>query len=300
MRKMLLLLTAIIFIASCSKGGGTQGSYVLKIDGTTLTQADVQAEMNSLPDMAKQFFTGPEGTSRFVDELVKKEMLYLEAKKQGLDKTKEFEKKVEEFKKSILINQLLEKEIKATSKITEKDAEDYYNSHKNDFMMRNEVRLSQIMVKNEDDAKKVIERLKKGEDFAKVAVQVSTDKKSAKSGGFMGSFKRGELAPEVDEAVFRLKDGEIGAPIKLKDGIHIFRVTYIKGPIVKFDQVKDMVMHRLTAEKQKSSFDKLIENLKKNYKVDINRTELAKIPVLKQAPGPQPVPMPHSIPTPNK
>jgi peptidyl-prolyl cis-trans isomerase C len=308
MRKMLLLFAAIIFIASCSKGGVTQGSYVVKIDGTTLSQADVQEEMNSLPDMAKQFFAGPEGTSRFVDELVKKEMLYLEAKKRGLDKTKEFEKRVEEYKKVNLINQLLEIEIEANSKVTEKDAEDYYNSHKNDFMMRNEVRLGQIVVKNEDDARKVMERLTKGEDFAKVATAASIDKKSAKSGGFMGSFQRGQLAPEIEDTIFKLKDGGISSPMKLKDGIHIFRVVDIKGPVVKFDQVKSMVMQRLTAEKQKGSFDKFIESLKKSYKVDINKAELTKIPALKPAPvqqSPMQVPSPHgpsphSVQTPNK
>ena len=195
MRKILLLFVALIFIASCSKGGGMQGSYVVKIDGDTLTRDDVQAEMNSLPEMAKQFFQGPEGTSRFIDELVKKEMLYLEAKKRGLDKNKDFERKVEEFKKITLINELLRKEIEETSKVSEKDAEDYYKSHKDDFMMHNEVKLSQIVVQNEGDAKKAFDMVKNGENFAKVAAELSTDKKSAKSGGNMGSFKRGQAGP---------------------------------------------------------------------------------------------------------
>lgn len=298
MRKLFLLVAALIFIASCSKGGGMKGSYVVKIDGTTLTQTDVQTEMSSLPDVAKQFFAGPDGTSRFVDELVKKEMLYLEAKKRGLDKSKDFEKKLEEFKKITLINELLEKEIEAASKVSQKEAEDYFNKHQNDFMMRNEIRLGQIVTKNEGDAKKVVDRLKKGEDFAKVAAESSIDKKSAKSGGFMGSFKRGELAPEIDEVVFRLKSGDVSAPIQLKDGIHIFRVTDIKGPIAKFDQVKEMIIHRLTGEKQKAAFDKFIDGLKKSYKVDVNKAELAKIPTIQPAPGPQQMPVPHAIPAP--
>ena len=301
MRKILLLLIALIFIVSCSKGGGVTGSYVLKVDGTTLSKDDVQAELNSLPDMAKQFFAGPEGTARFVDELSKKEMLYLEAKKRGLDKNKEFEKRVEDFKKINLINQLLEKEIEATTKVTEKDAQDYYNSHKDEFMMRNEVRLGQILLKNEDDAKKAYERIRKGEDFAKVAAAMSIDKKSAKAGGFMGSFKKGELAPEIEQMVFRLKDGEVSTPVKLKDGYHIFRVIDIKGPVVKFEQVKDMVIHRLTGEKQKAAFDKFIDNLKKNYKVDINKAELAKVTAVQPpapAGGPMQAPAPHPLPAP--
>lgn len=300
MRKILLLFVALIFVVSCSKGGGPKGSYVLKVDGTTLTREDVQSELNSLPEMAKQFFAGPEGTAKFVDELSKKEMLYLEAKKLGLDKDKDFEKKVEDFKKINLINQLLEKEIEATTKVTEKDAQDYYNSHKDEFTMRNEVRVAQIVLKNEDDAKKAYDRIKKGEDFAKVAATMSTDKKTAKSGGFMGSFKRGELAPEIEATVFRLKNGEVSTPLKLKDGYHIFRVIDVKGPVVTFDQVKDMVIHKLTGERQKVAFDKYIENLKKNYKIDINKEELAKVQSLSPAPapgqGPMTVPAPHPLP----
>ena len=293
MRKILLLFVALIFAVSCSKGGGVQGNYVVKIDGTTLTKEDVQTEMNSLPEMAKQFFQGPEGTARFVDELVKKEMLYLEAKKMGLDKSKEFERKVEDYKKITLINELLQKEIESKSKVREKDAEDYYNGHKDDFMMHTQVKLSQIVLANEDDAKKAFQRLKNGEDFAKVASEVSTDKKTAKSGGSMGYFKKGDLAPEIDEAVFKLRKGEIGVPVKLKDGIHIFKVTDVKGTVVDYDKVKGMIMQRLTAEKEKGSFDQYLESLKKNYKIEINKDEVAK---LSAAPKPVPAPNPQTMP----
>jgi peptidyl-prolyl cis-trans isomerase C len=299
MRKILLLFVALLFVASCTKGGGVQGNYVVKIDGTTLTKEDVQTEMNSLPEMAKQFFQGPEGTSRFVDELVKKEMLYLEAKKMGLDKSKEFESKVEEYKKITLINELLQKEIESKTKVSEKDAEDYYNSHKDDFMMHSQIMLSQIVVQNEDDAKKAFQRLKNGEDFAKVAAGVSTDKKTAKSGGNMGWVKKGELAPEIDEAVFKLRKGELGTPVKLKDGIHIFKVTDVKGTVVDFDKVKGMIMQRLTAEKEKGSFDQYLDSLKKNYKIEINKDEVAKLsaaPKLMPAPKPEAAPQPAQAP----
>ena len=299
MRKILLLFVAFILVASCSKGGGMQGNYVVKIDGSTLTQEDVQTEMNSLPEMAKQFFQGPEGTSRFVDELVKKEMLYLEAKKRGLDKSKEFERKVEEFKKITLINELLQKEIEATSQVSEKDAEDYYNSHKDDFIVPEQVQLSQIVLQNEDDARKTFARIRNGEDFAKVAAEVSTDKKTAKSGGKMGSFKKGELAPEIAEVVFKLRKGDVGTPVKLKDGIHLFKVTDVKGTVVAFDKVKGMIVQRLTGEKQKSSFDKFMDSIKKNYKVEINKDEVAKLSAApKLTPAPTPGPVPQSAPAP--
>lgn len=277
MKRFLVVAIALIFVASCAKDNGQKSGYVMKIDGNVYTQEDVQAEMNTLPEMAKEFFQGPEGTARFVDELVKKELLYIEAKNRGLDKNKDFQRKVEEFKKITLINQLLEKEIGTAAKISDKDVKDYYDKHKEDFIVNNQVRLSHIVVKTDDDAKKVYERLKKGEDFAKIASDVSLDKASAKSGGDIGSFKRGEMKPELEEVAFRMKKGEISMPVKLKDGIHIIKVTDAKGSILEFDKVKGLIAQRMTAEKQRESFDKFIEGLKKKHKIEINKDALAKI-----------------------
>ncbi len=295
MKKLLILFIALAFVASCAKGSGTTGSYVAKIDGTTISQEEAQAEMSALPDMAKQFFQGPEGTSKFVDELVKKEMLYLEAKKRGLDKNKDYQRKLEEFKKITLINTLLEKEIEAGSKVTDKDIKDYYDSHKDDFTINTQVKISQIVVKTEDEVKKVHDRLKAGEDFGKVASDMSIDKVSAKSGGNLGTFKKGDLSPELEEAVFRLKKGEVSMPIKLKDGMHILKVTDAKGSVVDFEKIKGLIAQRMTAEKQRESFDKFINTLKKGYKIDINKDAVSKLAATQpQAPvaAPQQAPAP--------
>ncbi|MBI5212923.1 MAG: SurA N-terminal domain-containing protein, partial [Nitrospirae bacterium] len=142
MKKILTAFIAFVFVISCSKDGGFKGSYVAKVGGKTVTKEDVQAEMNALPDMAKAFFQGPEGTARLVDELVTKEMLYLEAQKRGLDKNKEFQKKFEEVKKRALIEQLIGKELESASKITDKEVVEYYDKHKEDFMVNSQMRLS--------------------------------------------------------------------------------------------------------------------------------------------------------------
>ncbi len=276
MKQLMVLACALALVVSCSKGGGPSGNYVAKIDGTVITKEDAQREMNSLPPMAKEFFQGPDGTARFMDELVKKELLYLEAKKRGLDKNEDYKKKVEDFTKFTLINQLLEKEIESASKLTDKDLKDYYDSHKDEFTVSNQIRLSQIVVKTENDAKKAYERLEKGEDFSKVAKEMSVDK-SGKTGGDLGYFKRGEMARELEDVAFRLKKGQTSQPIPLKDGIHILKVTDVKGTLMEFDKVKGLISQRLTADKQREIFDKLIENLKKNYKVELNKEEISKL-----------------------
>lgn len=277
MKKLLAAVLAVFFIVSCSKDSEKSRAYVVKIDGVTIIEKDLQTEMASLPEMTRELFQGPEGASRFVDEIIKKEVLYLEAKKRGMEKDKDLQKKLEEIKKLTLINQLLEKEIKAAAKVTETDIKDYYNKNKDNFIIPNQVRLSHIVLKTEDDAKKAYERLNKGEDFAKVASELSIDKASAKSGGDIGSFKMGEMSAEIENIVFKLKKGEISEPARLKDGIHIFKATDLKGSQVEFSKVKDLIAQRLTAEKQREAFDKFIEGIKKNYKIDINKDAVSKI-----------------------
>lgn len=277
MKILLTVLFSVFILSACAKDGKQKDGYIAKIDGITISKEEVNAQMKMLPEIAIQHFQGPEGLTKFVDELVKKEMLYLEAKKRGMDKDKEFQKKVEEFRKITLINDLLDKEIELSPKVTEEDIKGYYDKNKDDFMINKQIRISHIFVKTEDELNKLKERIEKGDDFAKIASEMSADKASAKVGGDIGFIKKGELSPELENLVFTMRKGQVSSPVKMKDGFRIIKVTDIKGNVVEFDKVKGLINQRLIAEKQRESFEAFMEKIKKNYKIDINKDEIAKI-----------------------
>jgi hypothetical protein len=77
-------------------------------------------------------------------------------------------------------------------------------------------------------AQKLLERVRSGEDFAKVAQQNSDDPGSKNKGGDLGYFKRGEMIPDFDHAVFALNPGEISNIIKTLFGYHIIKVEEYK------------------------------------------------------------------------
>lgn len=277
MKILLVAFFAVFLLTSCAKEGKQKEGYVAKIDSKVISKEDVKAQMKMLPEIAIQHFQGPEGLTKFVDELVKKEMLYLEAQKRGMDKDKEFQKKVEEFKKITLINDLLDKEIEHSPKVTDEDIKGYYEKNKEDFLINKQIRISHIFIKTEDELNQVKQRIDKGEDFAKIASEMSADKASSKVGGDIGFIKKGELAPELENVVFTMRKGQVSAPLKVKDGFRIIKVTDIKGNLVEFDKVKGLINQRLIAEKQRESFEKFMEKIKKNYKIDINKDEIAKM-----------------------
>ena len=88
--------------------------------------------------------------------------------------------------------------------------------------MPDKVHCAHILVKSESDAKAVLERLKKGEKFATIAKSVSRCP-SGKNGGNLGTFTRGKMVKEFDNAAFALQKGEVSGIVKTQFGYHIIK-----------------------------------------------------------------------------
>ncbi len=91
-----------------------------------------------------------------------------------------------------------------------------------EMSMANQVHCAHILVKTENEAKAVLERIKKGEKFSGIATQVSLCP-SGKKGGDLGTFSRGKMVKEFENAAFALKKGEISGIVKTKFGYHIIK-----------------------------------------------------------------------------
>jgi parvulin-like peptidyl-prolyl isomerase len=121
----------------------------------------------------------------------------------------------------------------------------------------------------------VYRKLRGGLDFAKVASLVSLDKETAKSGGDLGYFNPflippGKFSPELLDMIFIFNKGNVGGPAKMDDGIHILKATDVKGDSNEFEKVKALLSRRITT-------DKLMESLKKSYKVKLDKRAVAKL-----------------------
>ncbi len=271
--KFFVIFIIFLLFFACSKSD----EVVVKAGSSKLTKKELQEDIKSLPPQTKLFLASPEGVNRLKDELIKREVLYEEAKKKNLTKSEEFKRKIEEFKKITLINMLLEQEIKTVQQVTEQEAKEYYEKNKDMFIKPVEVRLSQIVVKNEEEAKKVYERIDKGEDFNKIAKELSKDEKTKASGGDIGFFKKGQLNPQIENVAFSLRKGQVSMPLTFKGELYIFKITDVKGTAVDFEQIKGQLIEQIKAKKQQDWFNSYIDDLKKKYKVEINEKALQEI-----------------------
>ncbi|MBI5198813.1 MAG: peptidylprolyl isomerase [Nitrospirae bacterium] len=178
---------------------------------------------------------------------------------------------IERFKRDALLEILLKREVEDKAKVDESELKAYYDSNPEEFRLNEEVRVSHILVKTDAEARDVINRLKGGTDFGKLAMELSQDPASAKKGGELGYFKRGKMVPEFERVAFKLKQGEISEPVKTNFGYHIIKLTGRKqGQLVEYAKVTEVLRQRLLREKQKKIFEEWVAGLKKDAKIDIN------------------------------
>jgi peptidyl-prolyl cis-trans isomerase C len=261
-------------------GGGAEGqsdtTAIIKIGDASITVARIESEMSKLPPEVKQYFKGKEGITKLIDEMKKTEILSLEAKKAGIDKDPVFIGKIDEFKRVNLVNALVVKAFKPEmAKVTPEDVKAYYDNNSKDFTAPEQVKASHILVKTEAEAKEAAEKIKKGTDFAAVAKAVSIDKMTADKGGDLGFFSKGQMEPSFDEAAFKLKKGEVSAPVKTTFGYHIIKMTDIKpSKKVDFDSAKNMITQLLTEEKKNKAFDNYYMGIEKSFNVQVDKKAL--------------------------
>ena len=162
--------------------------------------------------------------------------------------------------------------------VTEEDAKNFYDKNPDDFQEPETIRVSHILIRIPKDAtpdvvaqkEKAAEdakaRISKGEDFAKVAGEVSEDPDSKDKGGdLVDYFPRGSMSttlPEFEDAAFKLKKGEVSDPVKTKLGWHIIKVTDIKSAqTLAYADEKTKIMEYLKQQKEKTAVNTLLKSL---------------------------------------
>jgi len=134
--------------------------------------------------------------------------------------------------------------------VSEKALKAAYDSRASQYRVAEQRRASHILVSTEEEATRLAAEARKSPArFAELAKKHSQDPGSAEKGGDLGYFGRGMMVPAFEEAAFRQKEGEIGAPVKSDFGWHVIRVTGVQAAKVKpFSEVRAELAEELARE----------------------------------------------------
>lgn len=124
-----------------------------------------------------------------------------------------------------------------------------------------------------NEALAIMDSIKQGVDFGKLALDNSSDKYSAEKGGDLGFFSRGMMVKEFDEAAFNMAVGQLVGPVRTRFGYHIIKLTNVKQ-LPSFDAAKDKIRENYLNGGYKLDLAKLVDELKVKYDYKLNEETL--------------------------
>lgn len=186
------------------------------------------------------------------------------------------------FEKTYLIQVIQQQEIMRNMTLTEQEARQYYTKHPEEFMQPATVTVREIFVSvptttdpsgnpainaaaNEEAQQKLKtarERAAKGEDFAKIAAEISESGTKA-NGGLIGPVLMSDLNPALAEIFSKLKPGEISEPIRTAEGYQIFKLdTRSESQPEMFEKVRDRIAQKIYDTRLDGEMKKYVEKLR--------------------------------------
>ena len=193
-----------------------------------------------------------------VKRLIDLELIYQQAKKEGLTSQADFLSKSELAFKELIYTTYLQNFI-MQNKITKSEIKASYESLVSNFN-KNDYKARHILVSTKDKAKGIIKSLKKGGDFKELASLNSIDKESKNNGGNLGWFAADDMVESFSNAIKKMTVNEVtDTPVQSQFGWHIIQLNEIKPSLPppldeKIDDIKIML--------QKSKLKKYLDELR--------------------------------------
>jgi peptidyl-prolyl cis-trans isomerase C len=272
-----IFLSLAFLFPGCQKPGEKElgKKELVRINDVSISFEEFQQMLEKQPLEGKMRLVNEKGTRDFLENyVIPREVLYQEAKQKGFDKKKEILAKIEDAKRAILIDALLEEGLRGKGEVSEEEIQRYYKENQPLFTEPQEIKIRQIVVNTEPALKEAVTRLSKGESFEKIASTYNIGK-FKEDGGSLGYIRRGQLAPsfaQFEEAAFSLRrKGEVSEVVSSPYGYHIIRLEDMRGSTLRpLNQVKERIRYFLQPKKKQEAYLEYVKEAKAKNKVLIN------------------------------
>lgn len=284
---------------SIKKSDDAGGKVIAEIGAEKITEADLDGIIesdieNQISSMAAfmtdeqlneqkkkmlEQFKDPKTKQQFLQTWLAQEILYREALSENLAEKGDVKRVLDDLSRRVLSQQLMNQQLADKINVTEADLETYYQANKDQYVEPAKARISHITVDDEDQAKKLIERIKAGEDFAELAKEHSKDDNTKNAGGRIdtditaGSYVTGiGDSKELNDEIFAAgPPAVLDKPFNIDNAWEIVKVeSKSEGGQKSFDQVRQQVMSSLLSRKRQDIQQGFIKQMMDKYDVAIH------------------------------
>ena len=256
---------------------GKTGDFILR-------EADLDRILASQPPaVQKRFQDDPQQRAGLVREILMKKAVVAKARKEGFDRKPEIKEQLSYVFDNFISQEYLAKVVTAGVTVAEEDLKKYYQEHEKDFLLPEQIMVRHILIAAPNEAKPeekekararaeaILQRLNRGEDFAKLAGEVSEDQISAPKGGELAPITLGKTnSEEFEKAAFALKTGEISGIVATSYGFHIIKMDERQEKrTAPFREVRDFIHNKLKAELEQKKAQEFVEQAVKDAGLEV-------------------------------
>jgi peptidyl-prolyl cis-trans isomerase C len=304
-----VLIVPLVLGASCksakikpAQDNADLSQVVAKVEDSVITVGDFQERINKQSPFIRARYTTIDKKKEFLDNLIRFEVMANEAKRRGYDKDPE----VLRVMKQQMISKFLQKDFESKLKVEDvpdADVEKYYKEHPDEFNRKDEIRVSEILVKEKGKADKVYTEAKAlpktptpgGEQktFRDLVTKYSEDDDSKGRGGDLAFFAKDSTAyPQpLVEASFKLAEvGDVAPPVKTDKGWAVVKLIQKRPGFSRpLPEVKRQIQQRLFRDVRTKAMDSFIADLKKKSNIELHEENLGKVVIdtgANEGPGP--------------
>lgn len=253
-------LLAVMLAASVAMAAHAQN--LATVNGVAIPQSKLDIQLKALAARGQK--DSPELRKAIKDSLITGVIVEQEAAKKGLDKNPEIQAELEMARQSVLFRAYVQDYMK-TNPVADAEIKAEYDKFKSSQADK-EFNVRHILVKDEKTAKDIIEQLKKGAKFEKLAEKLSVDPGSKAKGGELGWNAPANFVPQFSEAMMKLEKGQMTKePVKSDFGFHVIKLDDVRSAKVpSFDEIKPQISEYL----QRKKLEKLMADLRGKAKIE--------------------------------
>lgn len=239
------------------------------VDGKEITKESLSAIIEKYPPNQKMYFETEEGMKQLLEQKIAFMLLKDKGFEMGIDKRKEYIAQMD-----LIVEQLMTKfvmdDIFAGIEVSEEEAMEFYNAHKEGFADKESVSAKHILVNTEEEANKIKNEItENGLSFEDAAKKYSSCPSNT-AGGDLGKFGRGMMVKEFENAAFELPLNEVSDAVKTQFGYHLIKVyEKTEAKTKAFEDVKDEVIKNVKTAKYEAKYKEVMEELKSKHNVKV-------------------------------
>ena len=244
-----------------------ENKVLAAVNGMQITENDVNEALMSMGQRA-QALNNPQGREMILEQLIARKLLLSSARKDLLEFDPAFKAQLAQAKEELLTKFAISRAIENV-KVTDEEAKRFYDEHPEMFQSGETVTASHILVDSESKANAVLSEIKEGKISFSDAAKAHSSCPSKENGGSLGSFGRGQMVKEFEDAAFGMSEGEISAPVATQFGWHLILLEKkSESSALAYEEIAEQLKEQLLGEKQQKAYASKINQLKILFPVD--------------------------------